>query len=80
MQRPRQINDDPLNEKLSTRLAVQDRTYSLVTIASTIGAPQINLPVAEVKGLPVGLSLIGPKGSDEILIALAREVGEVGGV
>ncbi len=49
------------------------RLLALVTIASTIGAPQVNLPLAEVDGLPVGLSLIGPKGSDEMLLAFARE-------
>lgn len=51
------------------------RLLALVTPASTIGAPQINLPLAQVDGLPVGLSLIGPKGSDETLIAFARQVG-----
>ncbi len=43
-------------------------------IAGSIGAPQINLPLAEVGGLPVGLSLLGPRGSDEMLIAFAREI------
>ena len=39
-----------------------------------LGAPQINLPLAEVDGLPVGLSLLGARGSDEMLIAFAREI------
>ncbi len=64
----------PVNERISTRLAVQEATYCLVTIASTIGAPQINLPLAEVGGLPVGLSLMGPPGSDEVLMELAVEI------
>jgi amidase len=50
------------------------RLIALTTPASTIGAPQISLPLAQVDGLPVGLSLIGPKGSDEMLIAFARQV------
>jgi amidase len=52
------------------------RLFPLVTIASTIGAPQVNLPLAEIDGLPVGLSLIGPKGSDEMLIAFVLEVAD----
>jgi amidase len=36
--------------------------------------PQINLPLAEAGGLPVGLSLLGARGSDEKLIAFAQEV------
>ncbi len=50
------------------------RLVALTTPASTIGASQISLPLAKVDGLPVGLSLIGPKGSDEMLLAFAREV------
>lgn len=63
-----------LGERLSTRQAIQSKLFALVTIASTAGMPQINLPLAEVNGLPVGLSLIGARGSDEMLIAFAREV------
>ena len=63
-----------LNEKLSTRREIQRGLFALVSIASTIGAPQISLPLAEVDGIPVGLSLMGPRGSDEMLIAFAREV------
>jgi amidase len=61
-------------ERLSVRQAIQSKLFALVAIASTTGTPQINLPLAEVDGLPVGLSLIGARGSDEMLIAFAREV------
>jgi amidase len=64
----------PLNERLSIRQEVQEATYCLVTIASAIGAPQISLPLAEVDGLPVGLSLMGARGTDESLMELAREI------
>ena len=40
------------------------------------GAPQITLPIANIDGLPVGLSLVGPVGSDEMLLALAEELAE----
>jgi amidase len=64
----------PVGERLSERKAILPRFIALVTIASTTGTPQINLPVTEIDGLPVGLSLIGARGSDEMLIAFAREV------
>jgi amidase len=65
-----------LGERLSTRQVVQSRLFASVSIASTTGIPQINLPLAEVEGLPVGLSLMGARGSDEMLIAFAREVAD----
>jgi amidase len=49
---------------------------ALTCVAGTTGTPQINLPLAEVDGLPVGLSLLGARGSDEVLIAFAREVAD----
>jgi amidase len=64
----------PLHERLSVRQEIQETTYCLVTIASTVGVPQINLPLAEVDGLPVGLSLMGPRASDEMLMELALEI------
>ena len=56
------------------RAALQGRNSQLTTTAGNSGSPQINLPVGEVHGAPVGLSLIGPRGADEALIALAREL------
>ena len=40
-------------------------------IAGHAGLPQVSLPLADLDGLPLGLSLIGPPGSDEALLALA---------
>jgi amidase len=61
-------------EALSTRNLLRPRISALTCIAGTLGAPQINLPVATLEGLPVGLSLLGAPGSDEMLIAFAREL------
>ena len=63
-------------ERLSTRDVLRPRISTLTCIAGTTGTPQINLPLAEVAGLPVGLSLLGARDSDEMLIAFARELAD----
>jgi amidase len=63
-------------ERLSVRNVLRARISTLTCIAGTTGTPQINLPLAEVNGLPVGLSLLAARGSDEMLIAFARELAE----
>ena len=50
------------------------RLSQLTCIAGTTGGPQIILPLAVVEGMPVGLSLLGARGDDEMLIAFAREI------
>ena len=37
----------------------------------TPGVPQVSVPGATVNGLPVGLSIVGARGSDAALIAVA---------
>lgn len=49
---------------------------SLTCIAGLLGTPQINLPLAEVGSVPVGLSLIAAPGCDESLVGFARGVAE----
>ena len=44
----------------------------LLCIAGLGGLAQISLPLAEIDGLPLGLSLVGPRGSDLQLLGLAR--------
>jgi amidase len=66
-------------ERLSIRNPLRRRIKTLTCIASTTGMPQINLPLADVDGLPVGLSLLGRRGADEMLIAFAREVAHTFG-
>jgi amidase len=61
-------------ERLSTRDLLRPRISTLTCIAGTTGTPQVNLPLAEVDGCPVGLSLLGARGSDEMLIAYSREL------
>ena len=44
----------------------------LLCIAGLGGLPQVSLPLATLGGLPLGLSLIGARGSDSELLALCR--------
>jgi amidase len=48
------------------------RTLSLTCIAGLAGLPQITLPLVQLDGCPLGLSLIGPPGSDLTLLAFAE--------
>jgi amidase len=53
----------------------RDRTLSLTCIAGLARLPQVSLPAENrVNGCPVGLSLIGPRGSDRALLALAAQL------
>ena len=46
----------------------------LLCIAGLGGLPQISLPMVELDGLPLGLSLNGPRGADLQLLKLARRM------
>ena len=61
----------PRAQAVSERHALRLRNAALTSVAGNTGRPQISLPLAEVDGLPVGLSLLGDYGADESLIALA---------
>lgn len=54
--------------------AVRMRTLRITCIAGLAGLPQVSLPCRTPEGLPIGLSLVGPAGSDAALIALARRL------
>ena len=66
----------PRGQPVSQRHELRLRNSALTSIAGNTGRPQISLPLAQVDGLPVGLSLLGDKGADEALIALARKIGD----
>ena len=53
---------------------LRTRIVTLTCIAGLLGAPQITLPLAEVGGIPLGISLIGPRGSDAQLLGFARRL------
>ena len=61
-------------ERMSARRDLRARISQLTCIAGTTGRPQINLPLAAVGGLPVGLSLLGARGADAALFTCARDL------
>lgn len=66
----------PRGQPVSVRHEVRLRNSALTSIAGNTGRPQISLPLTQVNGLPVGLSLLGDRGADEALMALAKKIGE----
>lgn len=54
--------------------AVRLRTMAITCIAGLAGLPQVSLPLATPEGVPLGISLLGPAGSDRALISLATAV------
>ena len=63
----------PLRGTETDKLEVEyrEQAMNLLCIAGLGGLPQITLPLADQGGLPLGLSFIGPPGSDMMLLALA---------
>jgi len=52
----------------------RNRSVRLLCLSGLTGCPQISLPMASRSGAPLGLSLMGPPGSDLSLVRLARRV------
>jgi amidase len=50
------------------------RALSLLCIAGLARLPQINLPLATLDGCPLGISIVGPHGSDRALLEFAAQV------
>jgi len=59
-------------QRLSVLGPLRDRITCLCAQGGLTGHPQVSIPGAEVDGLPIGLSIIGPRGSDATLVAVAR--------
>lgn len=54
--------------------AYRNRALTLLSLAGHAGLPQVTVPSRDASGLPVGLSVIGPKGSDRALVRLACDL------
>lgn len=56
---------------------VRDRITCLAAHGGLAGHPQVSLPGAEVDGAPVGLSIIGARGEDASLVAVAKAMEQM---
>jgi len=56
----------------------RNRAIRLLCVAGLAGLPQLSLPLAGRDGAPMGLSLLGPAGSDRALVALAERLASAG--
>ncbi|HKS88564.1 MAG TPA: amidase [Stellaceae bacterium] len=61
---------------LSTLDPLRDRITALCAHGGLTGVPQVSIPGATVDGLPVGLSLVGGRGTDASLVAVARALSK----
>jgi amidase len=52
----------------------RNRAIQMLSIAGLAGFPQISLPLGQRLGAPLGLSLLGPAGSDLSLVKLAQQL------
>jgi amidase len=52
----------------------RNRAIRMLCISGLSGLPQLSLPLAGHSGAPMGLSLLGPRGSDRALVALAQRL------
>jgi len=52
------------------------RALTLTSLAGHAGAPQLALPLGLFRGCPIGLSLLGARGSDLALLDLAAKLAE----
>ncbi len=62
----------PKGLPLATLEPLRARITCLAAHGGLAGLPQVSLPGALVDGLPVGLSILGSRGSDAALVAVAR--------
>jgi amidase len=52
----------------------RNRAIQMLCIAGLAGFPQLSLPMASRLGAPLGISLLGPAGSDRSLVRLAEQI------
>src|SRR5205085_6721481 len=62
----------PRGQPLSALDPIRDRITALCAHGGLTGVPQVTIPGATVDGFPVGLSILGARGTDASLVAVAR--------
>src|SRR6185437_1493195 len=60
---------------ISTLEPLRDRITALACHGGLTGVPQVSIPGATVGGLPIGLSILGARGGDAMLVAVAKALG-----
>ena len=65
-------------QPISVLEPLRDRITALCSHGGLTGHPQVSIPGATVDGLPVGLSIVGPRGSDAALVAVAKAMASPG--
>ena len=63
----RAASDDSLED-------YRNKAIRMLCVAGFSGFPQLSMPLASRNGAPLGLSLLGPAGSDRTLIGLAERI------
>jgi amidase len=62
-------SDEALND-------YRNNALNLLCLSVLSGLPQVSIPLASRSGAPLGLSLMGPAGSDMSLVALAQRIAD----
>ncbi len=62
-----------INEDVETLMAHRSQLLSLTSPAGLSGCPQITIPLATLDGCPLGLSLMGARGSDLELLSFVEK-------
>ncbi|MGF9758815.1 amidase [Microvirga sp. 0TCS3.31] len=62
-------SDESLND-------YRNNALNLLCLSVLSGLPQVSIPLASRSGAPLGLSVLGPAGSDLSLVRLARRIAE----
>jgi amidase len=65
------------SDSVETMDHFRNRSVKMLCLAGLSGFPQISLPLGQRMGAPLGLSLLGPVGSDMRLVQLAQSISNI---
>jgi amidase len=55
--------------------AYRDKSINILCLSGLSRLPQLSMPLAKRLGAPLGLSIMGPSGTDRSLVRIAEEIG-----